>query len=614
MKAFLPLQASSDQSRSSAHSQRRQPLQRQDQPREGSAETTQPKPTSRFGYSLAQIPIASPEASGSRAAGLSGSLRTRIERLSGLFMRNVVVHYSSPMPAQLHAWAYTQGSDIHLGPGQEHHLPHETWHVVQQMQGRVKPTIHLLGAEVNDDHELEKEADLSTSPSPVLPSVFDEHKTSLPVSLPMARDAQAGYERAELPVHHLGQKGILSERQHGRPALSAIQSSAVSSAPFDQTHIPAPLQTKIATPHAAAPVIQRAGPPVKTSIPQPAAADQSSVVPDLTKSQVEKITNAISDSDRLSAIQALVEDLVVNKGLLSTTDVPGDRKIITTDPFVEDNVCIKVAYKHGKDKLGLTYFNKDLGPNNDQPWVRMDIYEGAFSTPSYLYSTIRHELIHVAQRLLQPDPNKASKQDPLMYEYKENYSDTYKRGLPVFKKRYASKAAKHREAEYKKIKPDDRYRYAHHVGYLTAGSGSLQEGLQEAEAYLWELEHMEETGVPQVYSLETLKYLLDYLKQIHSTTKNLTPLQISYWEGYVSNITENIATQTGAIQALIEKWSDTSDKTEGVKRWSEVVQAAADLSAAWSSMRIIAPPPTSRAPGTKKLSSSMKKTKPKKKN
>ncbi|MEM7041075.1 MAG: DUF4157 domain-containing protein [Bacteroidota bacterium] len=36
------------------------------------------------------------------------------------------------------AHAYDQGTDIHIGPGQEKHLPHEAWHVVQQKQGRVR--------------------------------------------------------------------------------------------------------------------------------------------------------------------------------------------------------------------------------------------------------------------------------------------------------------------------------------------------------------------------------------------------------------------------------------------------------------------------------------------
>ncbi|GHV01496.1 hypothetical protein AGMMS49521_1870 [Campylobacterota bacterium] len=57
------------------------------------------------------------------------------------------------------AKAYAQGRDIFIAPGQEHHLPHEAWHVVQQMQGRVKPTAIVNGVELNDDAELEREAE-----------------------------------------------------------------------------------------------------------------------------------------------------------------------------------------------------------------------------------------------------------------------------------------------------------------------------------------------------------------------------------------------------------------------------------------------------------------------
>jgi hypothetical protein len=60
----------------------------------------------------------------------------------------------------LNARAYAQGSEIHVAPGQEQHLPHEAWHVVQQAQGRVKPTLQMQGVSVNDDAGLEREADL----------------------------------------------------------------------------------------------------------------------------------------------------------------------------------------------------------------------------------------------------------------------------------------------------------------------------------------------------------------------------------------------------------------------------------------------------------------------
>ncbi|HVZ25627.1 MAG TPA: DUF4157 domain-containing protein, partial [Sediminibacterium sp.] len=93
--------------------------------------------------------------------GLPAQLRNGIEQLSGQSMRDVKVHYNSSRPAQLKALAFAQGSEIHIGPGQEKHLPHEAWHVAQQKQGRVQPTVQMKeGVPVNDDPSLEKEADL----------------------------------------------------------------------------------------------------------------------------------------------------------------------------------------------------------------------------------------------------------------------------------------------------------------------------------------------------------------------------------------------------------------------------------------------------------------------
>ncbi len=93
--------------------------------------------------------------------GLPDNLKAGVESLSGLSLDNVKVHYNSSEPAQLNAHAYAQGTDIHVASGQEQHLPHEAWHVVQQAQGRVKPTMQMKdGVEVNDDVGLEREADL----------------------------------------------------------------------------------------------------------------------------------------------------------------------------------------------------------------------------------------------------------------------------------------------------------------------------------------------------------------------------------------------------------------------------------------------------------------------
>lgn len=94
-------------------------------------------------------------------SGLPDELKAGLEQLSGFAMDDVQVHYNSAKPAQLQAYAYAQGSQIHLGPGQERHLPHEAWHVVQQKQGRVRANAQFKsGLPLNDDAGLEQEADV----------------------------------------------------------------------------------------------------------------------------------------------------------------------------------------------------------------------------------------------------------------------------------------------------------------------------------------------------------------------------------------------------------------------------------------------------------------------
>lgn len=92
--------------------------------------------------------------------GLPDNLKAGIENLSGYSMDDVRVHYGSSKPATVQAYAYTQGTDIYVAPGQERHLPHEAWHVAQQMSGRVAPTTEINGMPVNDNAALEHEADV----------------------------------------------------------------------------------------------------------------------------------------------------------------------------------------------------------------------------------------------------------------------------------------------------------------------------------------------------------------------------------------------------------------------------------------------------------------------
>lgn len=92
--------------------------------------------------------------------GLPDALKAGVEALSGLSMDDVRVHTNSSKPAQLQALAYTQGTDIHVAPGEERHIPHEAWHVVQQKRGVVRPSFKLKsGPAINDNAQLENEAD-----------------------------------------------------------------------------------------------------------------------------------------------------------------------------------------------------------------------------------------------------------------------------------------------------------------------------------------------------------------------------------------------------------------------------------------------------------------------
>ena len=91
--------------------------------------------------------------------GLPDQLKAGVEQLSGHSLDDVKVHYNSSKPAQLKAHGYAEGNQIHLAQGQEKHLGHEAWHVVQQKENRVSPTKQINGVGVNDNPSLEKEAD-----------------------------------------------------------------------------------------------------------------------------------------------------------------------------------------------------------------------------------------------------------------------------------------------------------------------------------------------------------------------------------------------------------------------------------------------------------------------
>ena len=102
--------------------------------------------------------------------GLPDNLKFGMESLSGISLDDVKVNYNSDKPSDLGAHAYAEGNQIHVAGGQEKHLAHEAWHVIQQKQNRVDANSELRGKKVNNSENLEREADvmgakaLTTSP------------------------------------------------------------------------------------------------------------------------------------------------------------------------------------------------------------------------------------------------------------------------------------------------------------------------------------------------------------------------------------------------------------------------------------------------------------------
>jgi len=101
------------------------------------------------------------------SSGIPPSVQTKMESTLNTNLSDVSVHPNSNKATDVGALAYTQGTDIHIAPGQYNPgtssgnklLGHELTHVAQQKEGRVQPTGEIGGLPLNDSPALEKEAD-----------------------------------------------------------------------------------------------------------------------------------------------------------------------------------------------------------------------------------------------------------------------------------------------------------------------------------------------------------------------------------------------------------------------------------------------------------------------
>ncbi len=161
--------------------------------------------------------------------GLPDGLKSGVESLSGHAMDDVRVHYNSPKPAEVQALAYAQGAEIHLAPGQEKHLPHEAWHVVQQKQGRVKQTLRMHGVAINDDLGLEREADVAGTRAPQL-SAPSRSAIDAPVAspLPARSSTVVQREQAKSPQELLAARITSSQEASGDVLASLPQGGSAA--------------------------------------------------------------------------------------------------------------------------------------------------------------------------------------------------------------------------------------------------------------------------------------------------------------------------------------------------------------------------------------------------
>lgn len=102
---------------------------------------------------------------------LPNNVQQKMENSFQQDFSNVDIKTNSKDAQNMNALAFTQGNSVHFAPGQfspntkkgQELIGHEFAHVVQQRQGRVKPTSQMAKFKLNDSSSLENEADLQGS-------------------------------------------------------------------------------------------------------------------------------------------------------------------------------------------------------------------------------------------------------------------------------------------------------------------------------------------------------------------------------------------------------------------------------------------------------------------
>lgn len=282
--------------------------------------------------------------------------------------------------------------------------------------------------------------------------------------------AQAEHDLSNVSITTCVKCQQIAAEKAAAAAAATASSSASSSVPVTASSAAASHPTAAASSASSASTSSTTADPYVVSFRIAPPSHPSLVVPDLPQVLVNQVNSANDAATRAAALEALVLYLHEKGAICSASS------------------RLTVSYRDVNNRANaLTYITQ-----GDQPdWgVRIDFYKNAFDTPSRLYSTLRHELVHVGQRTDLPDENATSFDDQYMFEDQESAA-------------------------------------------TAATLKTLQLPLQEVEAHTWELLHAQETGVDAHYLNATQDDLASYLGELCKGVKKSSSAELAFWKNYL---------------------------------------------------------------------------------
>ncbi len=252
----------------------------------------------------------------------------------------------------------------------------------------------------------------------------------------------------------------------------------------------------------------------KKSLVQPDPADKSASVPDLTQTLVDELSKAkATESLRQGALDNLLNYLI-------------SKNVIEQPPPGTGTITTKIVYNSGSggNDLAVTQYSSQGKTGNAT--ITITVYAPLFTSNSVaaIYSTIRHELIHAAQRTQQPNDVKVGAEETDEYMFENDKKSAYgKQSFPT-----------------------------------------IQAPLQEIETHVWEIKHAAETGINNDpgYLAETWKFLKNYASDLTTNIKTVPPKVAEYWSGYVKRAIKQLRSLG---DANADKWANDLDTALSVQ-------------------------------------------------